>query len=218
MLLQNGGQDVVLTSSNSNMQWGVTSGPLFDAGDATVQSALECDFDATSTCGWETWSNFSVFYTWETGPNDWNKFTALKDGSNNYLTFDPPIQVKYTHTGDGYSNATFYLEYGGFGDLWGIPGKCVDFDTGADSECGPNTRWIPEFSIADGSEVTAGGTSYLVKAMEKEQRMQSVELSNCSSMTLTTYSLPDISLWEDPDIGTEPTVDAAPAVIGGVLQ
>lgn len=218
MMLQYSGQDVILATVNNSQQWGVTSGPLFDSTDSIVQAALVCDFDSGSTCGWQAWSNLSVFYTWETGPNDWNKFTALRDAGDNYLTFDAPLQVKYTHTGDGYSNATFYLDYGGFGDLRGIPGKCVNFDDGTDVDCGPNTRWIPEFSITDGAEVTSGATSYLVKAMEKEQRMQSVSASNCSSLSLTTYTLPDISLWVDPAIGAEPAIDAAPAVVGGVLQ
>ena len=36
--------------------------------------------------------------------------------------------------------------------------------------------------------------------------------------SLKTYTLPDISEWQDPNIGTEPVVSGAPAVIGGVLQ
>jgi len=39
-----------------------------------------------------------------------------------------------------------------------------------------------------------------------------------AGLTLTTYTLPDDSLVVAPDIGTEPTVDGAPAVIGGIVQ
>jgi len=69
-------------------------------------------------------------------PQEWNQFTALRDPTTGTpLTFDAPLQVKYTHSQTNntkpdykYNDTTFYLEYNGFGDLWGIPGKCVDWD------------------------------------------------------------------------------------------
>ncbi len=36
--------------------------------------------------------------------------------------------------------------------------------------------------------------------------------------SLQTYDVPVISEWADPDIGDEPVVAAAPAVIGGIQQ
>jgi hypothetical protein len=229
------GDDVVQTASGAST-WGVWSGPLFDLTSSSIQNALACVWDdtGTSTCGWQAWSNLDVFYTWETGPNDWNKFTALKDpDTGEFVTFDPPIQVEYTHTQTDttasdykYNGTKFYLEYSGFGNLWGIPGVCVDMDTGEETECAEGVRWVPEFSIPDGSTVTDTSTDaeYLVKALEKEQRMRlsnpsdSSDVSACSSLTTTTYTLPSISDWQDPAIGDEPTVTDPPAVIGGVLQ
>ena len=212
-----------VTTTDSTYEYGVHSGPLFEPTNANLAN-LECDWDTTgqTTCGWQGWSNLDVFYTWETGTNEWNRLTALKSGST-FLKFDPPLSVEYTHTGNGYTNAKFYLDYNGFGDLGGIPGKCVDMDTGADADCSSSTgeiRWIPEFSIAAGSVVTDGSNSsveYLVKPLEKEQRMKE-DSAGCTSLATTGYTLPDISEWVDPANGTEPAVDSAPAVIGGVLQ
>jgi len=233
LLKDSSGNSLVLTSASGTQQWGFMSGPLFEPTSANL-AALACDdWNQNSqadegTCGWKAWSELSEYYTWETGTDSWNQLTILKDSSGTALKFDPPIQVLYAHSqtdstkGDyKYNGTKFYLEYSGFGNLWGIPGKCVDFDTGADTSCGPKTRWIPEFSIADGSDMTKSDDStkkYASKALEKEQRMSNVADSNCSSLTLTSYTLPSISDWVDPNIGTEPTVTNAPAVVGGVLQ
>ena len=118
----------------------------------------------------------------------------------------------------------FQLEDNAFGDLHGIPGKCVNMDTGDDVMCGPgdNIRWIPKFSIPDGSTVTSvnnGGAEYLVKALEKEQRMKKeTDPSLCSGLNVSGFTLPGMFDWIDPDIGAIPEVTAAPAVNGGVLQ
>ena len=211
-----------VTTTDSTYEYGVQSGPLFEP---TTQNLAQvaCDWDSTKTCGWQGWSNLSIFYTWETGANEWNHLTALKSGSQ-YKKFDPPVNVEYTHTGNGYTNAKFYLDYSGFGDLHGIPGKCVDMDTGSDVDCGSQTgeiRWVPEFSIANGSVVTDASNSsveYLVKGLEKEQRMKENTTGGCASLTTTSYTFPDISEWVNPALGSEPTIESAPAVIGGVLQ
>jgi hypothetical protein len=167
-------------------------------------------------------NNLPEFYTWETGPNEWNKFTALVNpDDSSILKFDPPLQVSYLHTWDDLSTSTFNLEYSGFGNLQGIPGKCIDWDSGDEIECGEGTRWIPQFSISEGSEVTDvsdGTTLYYVKALEKEQRMKQLEESICAELPTNTYTLPSMSEWVNPDIGTEPVVEGAPAVIGGVVQ
>ena len=132
--------------------------------------------------------------------------------------------MSYVHNwnpSDPDDKSTFNLEYSGFGNLQGIPGHCIDWDTGEEVNCGPETRWIPKFSIEEGSEVTAvsdGTTKYYVKPLEAERRMKVVDEGACSALTTTTYDLPDISEWQSPAIGTEPVVSGPPAVIGGVLQ
>ncbi len=229
MVLTYSGADAVMTSADSPYEWGVISGPLFVPTTENL-SALACDWDATgnTTCAWQAWSNLSEFYTWETGMNEWNRFTALKDANNNFLTFDPPLPIEYTHTQTDttkpdykYNGSKFYLEYNGFGDLFGIPGKCVDWDSGEEESCDETSRWVPEFTIPDGAEVIDGSdgtTAYLVKALEKEQRMQAVDSAGCSSLTTTSYSLPTIDDWVDPAIGDAPEISGAPAVIGGIIQ
>jgi hypothetical protein len=231
------GTPVILSSANSAFTNGITSGPLFDPAYLTMDpSPLHCNWDAVggpySTCGSNAWSVLPEFYTWETGPNDWNKFTGLIDTLGDPVTFDPPRQVLYTHNEAGkFNGMTFYLEYTGFGDLHGIPGKCVNIDTAADADCStsgsnPAIRWVPEFSIpdtqADGTltEVTDMTTlaPFLVKALEKEERMKVAAPGSCASLDTTAYVLPSMSSWIDPIIGNEPIITAPPAVVGGVVQ
>ncbi len=238
MVLRYGTSDVVLTGSNSAFQWGVWSGPLVPSDQL---NSLACDWDTSgnSTCAWQAWSNLTVFYTWETGTNSWNKFTALKDSSDNFLTFDPPLLVEYTHSqtdankpDNKYNGVKFYLEYSGFGELHGIPGVCVDIDSGKPENCDETSRWVPEFMIPAGSNMVDASDStveYIAKPLEIEQRMlpantsDPTDITACqnaglTSPTLGDSDLPDINAWVDPNIGDMPTVTSAPAVIGGVVQ
>ena len=69
-----------------------------------------------------------VYYEWQTGVNSWNQFIGLKSGST-YVTFDPPLALRYTvPTGTQYgefAGSTLVLQFSGFGELHGIPGRCV---------------------------------------------------------------------------------------------
>jgi hypothetical protein len=226
MVLMSGATPVIADNPAPNFQWGLMSGPLF--GPAYLNN-LACDLDGDlvneSTCGWKTWSELPEYYIWETGPNDWNQFTALEnppppDGDGSIVPFEPPLLVSYTHNWDDATQSTFYLEYSGFGNLQGIPGKCVDKDAGEEMPCGPDTRWIPQFNIPSDTQVTdaADGTIYRVKQLEKEQRMaEAADPASCAELTLKPYTLPDLADWVDPSIGAEPVVEGAPAVIGGVI-
>ncbi len=238
MTLILGGNPVISTTTSSTQQWGIMSGPLFDP-TPTNMNALACPWDNTQTCGWQAWSVLPEFYTWETGPNNYNQFIALKDATNTFLKFDPPLQVKYVGLGAPYGTlgTSFMLQYCGFGQLNGIPGKCVDIDTGLDADCSQaqnsqSIRWVPQFTIpahdTSGNLIYVTDTSdnttqYYVKPLQVEQRMKADTPSNCSTLASTdfsAYTLPDMSLWSDPVTadGTEPTVTDAPAVIGGVVQ
>lgn len=239
MILKDGSNNsLLLPNASGNNQWGFMSGPIFDptAVDSTTsktyQDLLDCDWDPNQTCGWKAWSELPVFYTWETGPNQWNQLTLLTDASGP-VKFQAPLQVQYTHTQTNataldakYNGSNFYLEYSGFGELHGIPGTCVDMDSGLPVNCGPNTRWIAEFMIPSGATVANGSDTYYVKPLEVEQTMRLVSTATCTTAGLTTvpYTLPSITDWSDPNIGTEPTtvaaglISEAPAVIGGVVQ
>jgi hypothetical protein len=146
----------------------------------------------------------------------------LKDPSTQeVLEFEAPLLLSYAHTWPDLSTSMFYLEDSGFGNLNGIPGKCVEPNTGLDMPCGPDSRWVPEFNIAEGSRVddAVSGTPYFVKPLEMEQRMKPAgTMDDCANLLLNTYPLPNLSDFVDPNIGTEPVVDGPPAVIGGVVQ
>ncbi len=240
MLLKDGGNPAILTTTPTGQSWGFGSGPLFDltavdsASGKSYQQLLACDWDANQTCGWKAWSVLPVFYTWETGPNSWNQFTAAKGGDGNFVQFDPPWQVVFTYPTSGtngvnpsavdskYSGTKFYLQYNGFGDLQGIPGKCVDPASGNTVlDCSqPGMRWVPEFTIPADSTVTVGSSSYLVKPLEIEERMVKSP-GMCTSLTPVdmSSSFPDVDTdWVDPALPAEPAVTAPPKVIGGVVQ
>ncbi len=224
MELQYQTSPVVMTDNTSN-EHGTWTGALMEPTTGNF-ALLACDWDPSKTCTWQAWDKLTVFYTWETGTQQWNRLTALQDGST-FVSFEPPVSVEYTHTWGDATTSKFYLEYNGTGDLHGIPGKCVDMDTGTDTDCWDDSgmkyiRWVPEFSIPSGAPVTDAVTTdtYYVKALEKEERMKAVAESQCTDagLSITQYPLPDGSDYAAPDIGARPVVDGAPAVIGGVVQ
>lgn len=174
----------------------------------------------------QVWEAFQadVSYRWETGHNSWNKnFAVRPQGTTAFVQFDKPIQVKLAFdaskdanaggafAGTAYYNRSFVLEYGGNGDLWGIPWL--------ESQ---NSRWSPAFTLKDAS-LLGGANEYVVKAVEKEQQMRTVAANNCSSL-----SIPDETALPVPttdEIGTvtitmadKPVVTDPPAVIEGEVQ
>lgn len=257
------GGSVTLTTKNTaltnewggTLDWGAQTGPLFDplavvatttattadgTAGKTYAQLLKCPWDATAwgsgaqVCPWQAREALPIYYTWETGWNNWNYLTALKgpNPATTVVPFDQPLDVTFTYpstatgtnpaaTDTKYAGVPFMLNYGGFGDLWGIPGQCVDPDTNAAVDCsaGKNMRWVPEFAIPDGSLVTNGTGNYYVKGLEMEQRMAKVADASCSALAVPAYALPDATNFTDPsDIGTEPAITVAPKVIGGVTQ
>lgn len=234
MILMDGSTPVLKTVDGSS-SWGFNSGPLFDVTYATVTSTtdpLACDWSTQNNlqvCGWKAWSALSTFYTWETGKNSWNQFTAAMDASGVFVKFDPPLAATYVHSQSDataydfkYDGTKFFLQYTGFGDLQGIPGKCFNPDTGTTvTNCNGNgLRWVPEFTIPADAQITIGGIQYLVKPLEMEQRMK-VKPGGCAGLTTSSYASSMLNMatdWVDPALGAEPVVTASPKVIGGVVQ
>ncbi|MBI4411536.1 MAG: hypothetical protein HY541_03530 [Deltaproteobacteria bacterium] len=218
-LLEGDGNPIV-TEASGEFGSGTWTGRMVRPEDL---AELVCDWNADNTCAWKVWSEIDVTYSWETGPNEWNRFSALRNPSTGeLLALDPPLFLEYVHT----NGVKYYLEYNGPGNLYGFPGMCVNMDTGTEVDCGDWSedtpiRWVTAINAADGSSVTdtATDTQYYTKAMDKEQRMKATNESHCTGAGLAfpDYELPDESLWEEPVIGEEPDVDV-PAVIGGVLQ
>ncbi len=212
----------VVQTDNVNRQWGVWTGPLIPNTAENI-AALACDWDPSKTCTWKARENLSVFYEWETGTDNYNKLTILRDANNQAVTFDPPLMIEYTHT----NGAKYFLEFNG-SDMQGIPGKCVDMDTGEDTECydaggEKHMRWVPEFAIAAGSaatDVANRSIGYYIKPLEVEMRFTATDTAACTNSRLnpTSYTLPEATEWVNPDIGVEPTNNGVPAVIDGELQ
>ncbi|HYA86236.1 MAG TPA: hypothetical protein VEI57_04095 [Nitrospirota bacterium] len=240
LMLMYNGYDVVMTSTgtSNNNQFGVMSGPLFDP--SAIDSAtglsyadlIMCDWSTAQNpqvCGWKAMGVLPVYYTWETGPNNFNQFITVKDGAGNFVKFDAPLYVNYVSGG-----TTYVLQYGGAGQLNGIPGQCIDLNTGTAADCAQSANsnsiiWVPQFTIPAASSsgvptvLTGGSNQYYVKPLQVQQMMTASPLSDCANLATTDFSqyvLPDASLWVDPVAfnGVEPTVTSAPAVIGGVVQ
>jgi hypothetical protein len=181
-------------------------------------------------------SNPATYYTWQTGPNQWNQSLWLTVGGN-IVPFDPPQNIAYTvPTGSAYgsySGLPLLLQFDGFGNLQGIPGTCINPTDNSVEDCSINgSTYVPAFSIPDGSTMTlpslSGSTTtpLIVKALNGAILLNSLGsgAAQCSAMTLTPLTLPSGGL-HDPSnssdseyLGTEPVVSSAPAVIDGVLQ
>jgi hypothetical protein len=224
-------------SNSMYAQNGIMTGRLFAAplATATCPSWLS---PAPASCVQEP-ANPTVYYTWQTGPNQWSQSLWLtKASDSSVVQLDAPQNIPYvvpTGTAYGtYAGKSILLQFNGFGNLFGIPGYCVDPVTNATVDCTPNARYVPMFSIANGTTMTlpaASGTAavpLIVKALDAEVRLKNLGAgaAQCASMTLTPLTLPsgagnlhDPSSSTDIDyLGTMPTVTAAPKVIDGVLQ
>ncbi|MFO1409016.1 MAG: hypothetical protein U1F06_01365 [Steroidobacteraceae bacterium] len=229
-LLDGSGAAVALTDASAYAQWpqyqnGVRSGRLVaNLADAECSpgSEIYCDYRIGSA---------EVYYVWETGPNNWNRFAAVKDANGAFVQFDAPLQVTFdvpqgAQYGE-YAGSSLVLQYGSFGDLWGIPGSCVSHLTNLPVSCDTDgSRYVPEFVIPYDDVlgvVHDGDTTYLVKWLEREIRFARKPLSDCTDAGLTTSAgavLPTAADLKDPsdpasDIytGVKPTVTDAPRVV-----
>jgi hypothetical protein len=218
-------------SGSMYAQNGIMTGRLFD----TALSAANCPSGMPTGTVCEP-ANPTLYYSWQTGANQWSQSLWLtKASDNSVVALDPPQNLPYTvPTGAAYgtfSGKSILLQFNGFGNLYGVPGYCVDPVTNATVDCSVNgSRYVSMFSIPDGATMTLPGTPsvpLIVKALDAEIRLKSLGASAssaCASMTLTTLTLPsggthDPSSSTDSEyLGTMPTVTSAPKVIDGVLQ
>ena len=181
-------------------------------------------------------ANPAIYYTWQTGANQWNQSLWLTTGGR-IVPFDPPQNIAYTvPTGSAfgsYAGLPILLQFNGFGNLQGIPGSCVNPTDNSAEDCSVSgASYVPTFSIPDGTTMTlpslSGSTTtpLIVKALNGEILLHSLGTgaAQCSSMTLTALTLPsggfhDPSSTADSEfLGAMPTVTAAPKVIDGVVQ
>jgi len=216
--------------SRPQFQWGVRTGRLFtDLADA------QCPEDPTKLCDHKV-DQIDVYYQWETGPNQWNQFAAVKDAAGDIVAFDAPLNVNY-EVPEGarygqYAGKSIVLQYGGFGELWGIPGHCVSSVTNEKVSCeGPETRYVPAFVIPFDEvlgRVANGSTQMLAKWLDREIRFARKDVSVCAAAGLTLPSgltLPTSDSLQDPSdpesdiyIGAKPEVAEAARVIHGDVK
>ncbi len=236
---------VTFTNATAYQQYpqyqnGVQSGRLF----ANLSEA-DCSANGTTQYCAYLVNSAAVYYVWETGPNSWNQFTAVKDSGGAFVHFDTPLQVNYSVPNDPvaygpYANKSLVLQYGGFGNLWGIPGSCVSQLTNVTEDCNiQGARYVPQFVIPYDPTatpqqgvvtLTSNGvtTTYLVKWLEREIRFATKALSVCTNDQLTAptnVTLPTAAILKDPSdsasdiyLGTKPTVTGAPRVIQGEVK
>jgi hypothetical protein len=229
---------------NSAMyQNGVMSGRLVEQ-----LTDAQCGTDQSGNpqyCDWKM-SSAEVYYQWQTGPNSWDQFTAVKDSSGSFVHFDAPLNVNFKVPANvsgsspygSYANTNMILQYGGFGDLWGIPGGCVSASTNQPIDCNDpsgTARYVPDFAIpydpnANPQQgiVTTSSTTYLVKWLDREIRFAQKPASTCTTAGLTTShaTLPDASSLQDPSDpssvvynGVEPQpANTAPRAIQGEVM
>lgn len=222
----------------SQFQNGVMSGKLF-----TDESFASCN--SNQFCDWSVNSNADVYYQWQTGPNTWNQFSAVKDSSGNFVHFDAPLDVTFKVPSGAqygtYANTSLILQYNSFGNLSGIPGSCVSATTNLPVNCGSqDSRYVPQFVIPydptanpqQGVVTTSANgvtTTYLVKWLQREIRFAQKNPSVCQADGLsapTNVQLPTQSQLKDPSnssstdvyLGAKPTVTSAPRVVQGDVK
>jgi hypothetical protein len=228
-------------------QNGVMSGHLV-ANLSDAQCGTDQNSGAPQYCDWKM-ASAPVYYQWQTGPNSWNGFAALEDANNAFVHFDAPINVKFTVPANtsgntpygNYAGTTMVLQYGGFGNLWGVPGTCVSSITNQPISCNDPSGtaiYISAFEIPyDPTAVPQQGvvtrtvsgvtTTYLVKWLNRQILFAQKPAATCTGDGLATTSakLPDQTGLQDPSSssstvynGVQPTVSGAARVIQGQVM
>ncbi|MBI5551191.1 MAG: hypothetical protein HY911_06745 [Desulfobacterales bacterium] len=142
------------------LQWGYHLGPL----------TTEQYFNDQEPYFWEA-NNAEVYYTWNTGTDQWNQYVTVRDANGNFASFDPPLSFAYTHStaNDANGEATndgkrFRLEYDGFS---------LNMPWAYNPESG---QWEPQINLADGTQLEdADGNQYVIKGIEECLIMNEVE-------------------------------------------
>jgi hypothetical protein len=232
-------QSYSLNSSTGNLHYGAPSGSTF-TGNAVVKTSATtlysgqmvsaADFNSITSakptcpnCSYYT-SDLSlltdpVYYTWQTSSDNWDQMAFLKNEATTpptIITFYPPLPINFVVPNKlaygALQGKTVALQYGDYGNLWGIPYKCIDVTDNTDcvyddpntpsvepSTPSANKHWAPRFSIPFNTTegyVTVGnvGTSqgaintgdrYLVKALDKEIRLSETDMLLCQILDLT---------------------------------
>lgn len=142
----------------------------------------------------EMWTAYDedVYYSWNTGPNEWQQFTTIIDAGENFMTFDPPLNFAYTHATENdlnddptYDGQKFTLEYDGF-ELR-VP---WNFDP-------EEEEWQPVINLKDGTVLTHDATQYVVKGTEIGVMMQLAADPSAADSLILDETIPAPSLAYD---------------------
>jgi len=176
------------------------------------------------------------------GTQDYNRATFLMSGATP-VSFSSPLTAVFDVPSDAtkyglYAGASMNLQFLGFGDLNGIPGRCVDPYTNQEASCSSSTRWLPAFVMEDGATVTIDGQTKYVKWLERELRFApangtaaslGITLGSTSNIpaAITTTSCTDANDTSNPcnpsnenypGAFSKDDFKKAPSVIHGVVQ
>jgi len=195
-------------SEGSNFNWGYHMMPLVTNDEITIEN-------------WWQAHDETVYYSWQTGNDQWQHFTTLVDSDGSYVAFEPPIRMTYTHANandvnwssgdsDVKSNGEkFNIDYDGF-ELQ-IPWK---FDPDEDD-------WAPMFNLADGTTLSSGSTNYIVKGIEEALVMRELDSAPAAAASLVIVEIDPPTLVYDStvtdQVGDPSTVADAeiPAAVAG---
>jgi len=187
-------------SSYPRYQGGIRSGALVDATGTNWNSggAMDCQ-GASGTgayfCDFKS-NSLTTFYVWENGTSDYQSATFLKKADNTFLTFTPPQSASFlvpdeTKFGE-FAGANMNLQFNGFGNLFGIPGKCFRLSDNAEANCDRTTRYVPAFSIPENTstsalgKVTINDATKWIKYLDREIRFKKDGVVGVSGYTLPT--------------------------------
>lgn len=235
----------LLTNSTAPDQykWGIRSGALVDASKFVPGGEMDCDGQGGNNNYCESNAHsLQEYYFYEVGIQDYNRATFLMSGTTP-VSFSSPQAAVFDVPSDAskyglYAGASMNLQFLGFGDLNGIPGRCIDPLTNEEASCSSDTRWAPAFVIEDGSAVNIDGQTKYVKWLERELRF-SPAIGSASSFGITmgsTSNLPtaiasasctDVSDTTNPcnpsnenypGVFSKDDFKKSPSVIHGVVQ
>ncbi len=146
-----------------------------------------------------------VSFDVDTRPTAQGQRVFLPYPNGDIRVWQEPLPV-YAMLNTGVTSIPAFLSYESFGHLKGIPQGCVNALTHASVLCGMGfSRPLALYSLEDGLEISAGGETYLVRVMEREQRME----------FLTEAPSTNLDLDEDlvlPEAGTALEVSDKPSV------
>lgn len=124
---------------------------------------------------WISLSSGGNNYWYNSGPNNWQRFTGLKDAGQ-FITFSEPIAFTYR---DANSSSADTLYFDGFGSNLSIPSKVYLRSNGSEVDqnipnwneniCnnGSLCQWVPNYLIDD-KAITLNGGVYYVQWLQSE--------------------------------------------------